>query len=552
MLGVEYCTGYVDETGTWRKGFYCPKKSDGSGSLERPKDIFCCGTQTSKYCCERKEGFATSQSGFYVRLVLATAPSSFWSLVLTKGCIFFPLSPPFALSLVSTCAHSVSTLISVTFVTFVLAVLLTALAFICCKKYWKEQEGNSSGHTGTSGGFSGDEDEETMSRFRSLRDSHFYRLACSSSNAPLVPFSPSFQSNSGTLNSPSVAVATPNATGLDVAAAAVQLLSNQPNSLLLQSYPLLTAYTGHRISSSSNSTSNSTSIGVTSLDSASIVQAAIASYLNSSTVATSDAVLPPPSYPPPPYESHLSIHELADDTSSNVNSTVTTESSSAPDVVTVSSECNNSTSGTSSSSFLPSLPTTNNNGIINNNSTTTTNSMALTTMTTTTATNMIANNVSSTSHSVTSNRTSNCSTLTSSATSNNNSANFLLNCTLNSSSNSQHGAISMNNALDSHNNHRNRLLSQESASCTLQGNHLRFHTNNNNCNTHGTTVGINGITSITVTPMPVVSAGIGSTTATIATGIGCGGEGIGHSIEDPSNRSTSTGRSKPLWRKLSQ
>ena len=376
----------------------------------------------------------------------------------------------FLLIFLYTCAHSVSTLISVTFVTFVLAVLLTALAFICCKKYWKEQEGNSSGHGGGNGGF-GDEDEETMSRFRSLRDSHFYRLACSSSNAPLVPFSPSFQSNSGTLNSPSVSVA-PNATGLDVAAAAVQLLSNQQNSLLLQSYPLLTAYTGHRISSSSNSTSNSTSIGVTSLDSASIVQAAIASYLNSSTVATSESL--PPSYPPPPYESHLSIHELADnDTGSNVNS-VTTES--VPDVVTVSSvECNNSSS--TSSSFV-----------------TTTNS------TTTTTTTVCTGNSNS--------RTNN--------------GNFLSNRGLNTAVTS--------NQLDSHNNHRNRLLSQDSAT-SLQGNHLVFHTNNNNCNTHGTTVGINGIASIT---------GIGTA---IANGI----ESIA-----PSNGTPSTGRSKPLWRKLSQ
>lgn len=356
------------------------------------------------------------------------------------------------------CAHSVSTLISVTFVTFVLAVLLTALAFICCKKYWKEQEGNSSGH-GTNSVPLTDDDEETMSRFRSLRDSHFYRLACSSSNAPLVPFSPSFQSNSGTLNSPSVTVA-PNATSLDVAAAAVQLLSNQPNSLLLQSYPLLTAYTGHhRISSSSNSTSNSTSIGVTSLDSASIVQAAIASYLNCSNGVTTSDQLPPPSYPPPPYESHLSIHELADETSSNVNS-VTTES--VPDVVTVSSECNNS----STSSCL-----------VGTNTTTTVSTCS-----------------------------SNLSSLT-------NNGNLIITTTrggpppppppLNSG---------LNNQLDSHNNHRNRLLSQDSAT-SLQGNHLRFHTNNNNCSTHGTTVGING-------------------------------------IEDPSNRSTS--RSKPLWRKLSQ
>ena len=67
MLGVEYCTGYVDDEGKWRKGFYCPKKEDGVSSMDNSKDVFCCGTQTSKYCCERKEGFTTGTSGFYVR-----------------------------------------------------------------------------------------------------------------------------------------------------------------------------------------------------------------------------------------------------------------------------------------------------------------------------------------------------------------------------------------------------------------------------------------------------------------------------------------------------
>lgn len=69
VLGVEYCTGYVDGDGQWRKGFYCPKKAESVSAVEsKSKDIFCCGSQTSKYCCERKEGFSTtSTSGFYVR-----------------------------------------------------------------------------------------------------------------------------------------------------------------------------------------------------------------------------------------------------------------------------------------------------------------------------------------------------------------------------------------------------------------------------------------------------------------------------------------------------
>lgn len=66
VLAVEYCTGYVDDNGQWRKGFYCPKKEDG-GSFEKSKDIYCCGSHTLKYCCERKEGFTATPTGFFVR-----------------------------------------------------------------------------------------------------------------------------------------------------------------------------------------------------------------------------------------------------------------------------------------------------------------------------------------------------------------------------------------------------------------------------------------------------------------------------------------------------
>lgn len=273
---------------------------------------------------------------------------------------------------------SASTLICVTFVTFVVAVFLTAVAFICCKKYWKDHEtgysvslsnnnGNSNNSNnnnelciaslGNNRNIYDEDDDETLSRFRS----HFYHLACSNSNAPLVPFSPSFASTSGTMNSPS-------ATGLDVAAAAVQLFSNQSNSLLLQStYPLLTTstYTTNQQQQQQQRLSNATSIGVTSLDSASIVQAAIASYLNSSASlvnCSSDSV---PSYPPPPYESthdrqeqqSHNIRELTDDVT-NVNSSIgNTESTDTTNVE--SSDCNNSTA----SSFV-----SNNTSIVNTRS----------------------------------------------------------------------------------------------------------------------------------------------------------------------------------------
>lgn len=55
-------------------------------------------------------------------------------------------------------------MISVTSVAFILAVLLTALAFICCKRYWKER------------------DDRNME----YHETTFYRMACSTSDAPLV------------------------------------------------------------------------------------------------------------------------------------------------------------------------------------------------------------------------------------------------------------------------------------------------------------------------------------------------------------------------------
>ncbi len=48
VLGSEYCSGYVDGLGKWVTGFYCP------GSDES-QDVFCCGSDTHKYCCTKKD-----------------------------------------------------------------------------------------------------------------------------------------------------------------------------------------------------------------------------------------------------------------------------------------------------------------------------------------------------------------------------------------------------------------------------------------------------------------------------------------------------------------
>ena len=64
---------------------------------------------------------------------------------------------------------SFSTLVSLTSITFILAVLLTAIAFICCRRYWKDRDSASS------------------NRNLEIHETHFYRMACSSSsNVPLV------------------------------------------------------------------------------------------------------------------------------------------------------------------------------------------------------------------------------------------------------------------------------------------------------------------------------------------------------------------------------
>lgn len=45
---MEYCTGYVDESGLAVKGFYC----------HQDQMIFCCGNNLNKYCCTQSEKFA--------------------------------------------------------------------------------------------------------------------------------------------------------------------------------------------------------------------------------------------------------------------------------------------------------------------------------------------------------------------------------------------------------------------------------------------------------------------------------------------------------------
>lgn len=47
VLSSEFCSGYVDASGVWNTGFYCPQ----TGSVLA---VYCCGTPTYKYCCTTK------------------------------------------------------------------------------------------------------------------------------------------------------------------------------------------------------------------------------------------------------------------------------------------------------------------------------------------------------------------------------------------------------------------------------------------------------------------------------------------------------------------
>ena len=46
ILGSSYCSGFVDSSGRWNSGFYCPE-------TEELISVFCCGSSTDKYCCTK-------------------------------------------------------------------------------------------------------------------------------------------------------------------------------------------------------------------------------------------------------------------------------------------------------------------------------------------------------------------------------------------------------------------------------------------------------------------------------------------------------------------
>ncbi|KAJ8047607.1 Protein shisa-4 [Holothuria leucospilota] len=49
---AEYCSGYTDDEGTYHAGFHCPLTGANS-----PEDIYCCGTEFDKFCCDTQSNY---------------------------------------------------------------------------------------------------------------------------------------------------------------------------------------------------------------------------------------------------------------------------------------------------------------------------------------------------------------------------------------------------------------------------------------------------------------------------------------------------------------
>ncbi|XP_022248693.1 uncharacterized protein LOC111087186 isoform X2 [Limulus polyphemus] len=69
VLGLEYCPGYTDTFGMWNTGFYCPEKKPN-------EPVYCCGTDTYKYCCTKRDVFKAEESGDDQPLIIAVSLGS--------------------------------------------------------------------------------------------------------------------------------------------------------------------------------------------------------------------------------------------------------------------------------------------------------------------------------------------------------------------------------------------------------------------------------------------------------------------------------------------
>jgi len=90
ILGSEYCSGYIDSLGKWNTGFYCPD-SEQSGT------VFCCGSDTHKYCCTTREQRVQEEvDGLTVMIGVLVGASTALLLLTIVSCMYCPWCPHYS------------------------------------------------------------------------------------------------------------------------------------------------------------------------------------------------------------------------------------------------------------------------------------------------------------------------------------------------------------------------------------------------------------------------------------------------------------------------
>ena len=90
ILGSEYCSGYIDSLGKWNTGFYCPD-SEQSGT------VFCCGSDTHKYCCTTREQRVQGEvDGLTVMIGVLVGASTALLLLTIVSCMYCPWCPHYS------------------------------------------------------------------------------------------------------------------------------------------------------------------------------------------------------------------------------------------------------------------------------------------------------------------------------------------------------------------------------------------------------------------------------------------------------------------------
>ena len=83
ILGSEYCSGYIDLVGKWNTGFYCP-------SSEQAGSVFCCGDDSHKYCCTKKDQIVQDEVEGLSLLIGVLGASTTLLLIIIISCVCCP------------------------------------------------------------------------------------------------------------------------------------------------------------------------------------------------------------------------------------------------------------------------------------------------------------------------------------------------------------------------------------------------------------------------------------------------------------------------------